>query len=102
MARFAVAEVQLVHQLEARAGVEDTAVIYTAHFANGTTAEVKCCAPDFSDGDDNYSWCEAVLFNDKGHQIAVSEPEGDFFGEWEFNLDGDVYYVDVEEKVPVM
>lgn len=81
---------------------KDTAFTYHATFANGYVAEIKCCAPDFEENSDNTSWCEAVLLDKNGRELAVTEVTDEFFGEWMLMNDSDIYYVDVVEKTPVL
>ena len=72
---------------------------YTAQFDDGREVDVKLCISD----EENTNWCEAVLF-DHGCEIACSEVEEEFFGEWSFEVDDDDdglihrYVVDVVEE----
>ena len=82
---------------------EDETYIETAHFDNGMEADIKICGVQFEDytkedlesGCTNTPWTEAVLFNELGGEVAHSEPESEFFGDWEFEFNGDNYIVHV-------
>lgn len=59
---------------------------HTAVFSNGYQADIKLCS-----GGEDYNWTEAVLFNEKGGEVACSEPSDELLGLWEFD-DGDNHY----------
>jgi hypothetical protein len=61
---------------------EDETITHTAFFKNGYTMDIKVCGVQFEEGSCNEPWTEAVLFNSKQQQVAFTEPECDFFGEW--------------------
>lgn len=67
------------------------ALTVTAFFPNKVEIDIKCV---FSDEDD-YNWCEAVLFKN-GIEIGYTEPQEDFFGKWELeDSEGNKYLIDV-------
>lgn len=71
---------------------EDETIIETVKFENGYEADIKLVIPD----EESYTWTEAVLFDEKGNQVAYTEPSDAFFGEWILEDDNDVYTIIVE------
>ena len=69
----------------------------TAVFSNGYEMDIKFVVPPEPD---HYCWTEAVLFKN-GHQIACSDVEDSFLGDWELeDHDGNKYMVSVvPEKI---
>lgn len=55
---------------------------------------MKCCGCNHES-----SWTEAVLFeqtkDDGLDQVAYTEPEDQYIGEWELELDGTTYFIEV-------
>ena len=75
---------------------EDETIVYTAVFDNGIEVDVKCCGVQYGEDEEtNVAWCDAVMFKN-GYEVGCSEVEDDFFGEWEFEYDGNEYVVMVE------
>ena len=74
-------------------GDKEAAVFWTATFPDGMFADVKVC-PNSED-----IWCECVLFDENGGQVAFSEPcfEDVLQGHWEFTT-GDANYIVVVEE----
>jgi len=68
----------------------DTIKTWTAHFADGCFADVKVNTSE----DD--VWTEAVLFEGCGYELAHTEVCDNIRGEWEFEVDGDTYKVEVK------
>lgn len=80
---------------------EDDVLIYSADFGGGLLdnkieMDIKCCGVQYENGGYNNAWCEAVLFED-GCEVACSEIDGDFFGEWSLTY-GDEYVTIVERE----
>ncbi len=65
---------------------EDNTITYTVRFPDGKEMDVKCCGCR-----DEASWTEAVLFDERGCQIACSDVEETFDGPWELEADGVLY-----------
>lgn len=64
----------------------------TIKFADGMEMDIKLIiAPE-----DDTNWTEAVLFDNKGCQVAYTEPEEVFFGEWQLENNGNTYTVIVK------
>lgn len=88
---------------------EDDTIIYTAVFDNDIEVDVKCCGVQFDDpydwiepdedienwGGTNLAWAEAVMFKN-GSEVCCVNGDDAFFGEWEFEYDGNEYIVFVE------
>ena len=75
---------------------EDETIIHTAVFDNGIEVDIKCCGVQYcEDEDTNTAWCEGVLFNN-GCERCCMDGEDDFFGDWQFEYEGDEYTVFVE------
>lgn len=70
---------------------EDTTICYTAKFKDGKQMDIKCCGVQYREGEDNSAWCEAVLFDENGAQLACADPCDSFFGLWELSY-GDTTY----------
>lgn len=66
---------------------EDETITYTAIFDEHYEMDIKCCGVQFSEGESNLAWTEAVLFKD-GCAVAMTEPSDTFEGEWELEVDG--------------
>ena len=64
----------------------------TAKFENGNEIDIKVCGSD-----DSAAWTEAVMFNDKGGELACTEPGDEFFGEWNMSDENTDYVVNVIE-----
>lgn len=60
-------------------------------FENGFMANIKVCS-----GQTN-CWVEAVLFNEAGSEIGVTEPSFDILGEYNFQLDQDEFNITIEK-----
>lgn len=73
----------------------------TAGFDDGYEMDIKLCPVTFEEGTYNVPFTEAVLFQ-HGCEVACTEPEYDFFGEWILeDTEGDVthrFIVNVEGK----
>ena len=69
---------------------EDNTIIYTAKFPDGKEMDVKCCG--YQDG---ASWTEAVLFDERGCQIACSDVGETFDGLWELEANGVRYATEI-------
>lgn len=62
----------------------------TANFDDGYEMDIKLCPVTFEEGTYNAPFTEAVLFQ-HGCEVACTEPEYDFFGEWILeDTEGDV------------
>lgn len=76
---------------------EDESISHTVKFENGYEMDIKCCGVQFDEKNDtNTAWTEAVLFNKDGHEVACSEVEGDYLGEWYLYDGKDAYVARVE------
>ncbi|WP_191396192.1 hypothetical protein [Flavonifractor sp. An306] len=75
----------------------DSTITITIHFPNGYEMDIKCCGAR-----DESSWTEAVLFAPTGDernglsQVAYTEPDESFEGEWILDSDDDTYSLLVE------
>ena len=78
---------------------EDETFAFTAKFPDGYEMDVKCCGVQYESGSSNSAWCEAVLFNSRGGEVACTDVEDEFLGDWELEHDGVRYVVDVLEEV---
>ena len=80
---------------------EDDTIIYTARFADGYEMDIKCCGVQFHDGPDetNTAWCEAVLFNPNGNEVANEIGDYTLRGTWTLEHDGTTY---IARIVPVI
>ena len=72
---------------------EDNTITYTGTFDNGYQMDVKCCGCQ-----DEPSWTEAVLFNQKGYELCCTDPDDDFEGEWRLEYDNEIYIVNILVK----
>ena len=73
---------------------EDDQFACTADFGGGVEMDIKCCGVQYEEGGFNNAWAEAVLF-DNGCEVAVSDIDDDFFGEWELEYNGTTYVTEV-------
>lgn len=73
---------------------EDYTIINTITFPDGRVMDIKCCGCK-----DESSWTEAVLFEQSKDgglvQAAYTDPDGSYLGEWELDLCGTTYFVEV-------
>lgn len=93
---------------------EDETITHTAHFDNGYEMDIKCCGVYYEDYYDEYynndedldeddflpvcnnSYVDAVLFNEKGYEVALADPsEDEYLGEYELEYNGDTYIANV-------
>ncbi len=72
---------------------EDDTISETAVFPDCCQMDIKCCGCD-----DAASWTEAVLFDVNGCQLACTDPEDQFTGEWILEHGGITYIVDVQPE----
>lgn len=72
---------------------EDNTIIYTAKFPDGREMDIKCCGCQ-----EESSWTEAVLFDEKGYQLTYTDVGEKFEGLWELEYDGIHYCVDVKPE----
>lgn len=75
---------------------EDKTITNTVCFEDGYKIDIKCCGVQYEEGGVNTAWGEAVLFNDKGCEIACTEPSDEYFGQWTLYSLEDMYIVDIE------
>ena len=63
----------------------------TAKFSDGYSMDIRCC------GDENTSWAEAILYDNTGAQVAITEAYETFIGYWELDDEttGKTYRVNV-------
>ena len=66
----------------------------TVDFGNNIQMDIKVCGVDFEDGSCNLPYTEAVLF-DNGAEVACTEPDEAFFGEWVLEYNDNVYIAEV-------
>ena len=66
----------------------------TAKFSDGYSMDIRCC------GDENTSWTEAILYDNTGVQVAITEAYETFIGYWELDDEttGKTYRVNVLTK----
>lgn len=70
----------------------------TAKFQNGLEMDIKMCGVQFEEnGTSNIPWTEAVLFEGSG-EVACSEVEDEFTGDWELEHEGNTYITHVKVK----
>lgn len=69
---------------------EDDTYIVTAEFENGMEMDIKICGCDNGE-----PWTEGVLFNKNSSEVAYTEPSEEFFGEWCFEYNNDIYVVNI-------
>ena len=62
---------------------EDNTISNTVSFSDGMQMDIKCCGCQ-----DGPSWCEAVLFDKNGVELACSEVEDEYTGNWLITYDG--------------
>lgn len=60
---------------------EDEKISYTVRFPDGVEMDLEICGVQYQEGESNLPWTQAVLFLN-GSELAFTEPEGDFYGEW--------------------
>ena len=66
----------------------------TAKFSDGYSMDIRCC------GDEDISWTEAILYDNTGMQVAITETYETFIGYWELDDEttGKTYRVNVLTK----
>lgn len=60
---------------------EDEKISYTVRFPDGVEMDLEICGVQYQEGESNLPWTQAVLFLN-GSELAFTEPDGDFCGEW--------------------
>ena len=73
---------------------ENETIVYTADFGGGIEMDIKCCGVQYSEGDSNLAWAEAVLFRD-GCELCHSEVSDVFDGVWELEYKDTVYQAEI-------
>lgn len=58
-------------------GAGKTLFLTAAKFSDGFEMDIRCC------GGKDDSWTEAILYDDTGREVAVTEPCDGFTGCWE-------------------
>lgn len=77
---------------------EDETFVETVRFPDETEMDVKLCGVQYEQGADmNRPWTEAVLFRN-GCEVACSEVEDTFFGDWELSYGNRFYIAHVSQK----
>lgn len=74
---------------------EDETICFGVVFDDDKQADVKLCGVQYECGQLNLPWCEMVLFDQYGHQLAFTEPQEEYFGEWSIEYNNTVYIVNV-------
>lgn len=77
------------------AGVDPDSHVFsaTAKFPDGIEADLNVCSEE--EGSDGF-WSEVCLYNEDGQEVALGEPSyGALEGEWEFEVNGNVYVVKI-------
>lgn len=70
----------------------------TAKFQDGLEMDIKMCGVQFEkNGTSNIPWTEAVLFKGSG-QVACTDVEDEFTGNWELEYEGNTYITHVKVK----
>jgi hypothetical protein len=64
---------------------------------------IQCCGVQYEEnasenGSTNTAWTQAVLFDERGHELAYTEPGDHFMGDWIISYDKDTYQVTVKGK----
>lgn len=75
----------------------DETIMHTADFGGGIEMDVKLCGVAYEEDSDNLPWTEAVLFHD-GCQVAMCEPDEEYFTVWELEYEGVTYAVNVTRE----
>lgn len=77
--------------------LENDSRLFTVKFTNGYFMDIKVCGIlSFEQGTSNTCWSEAVLFNEKGAEVACTDAGDDFLGEWMIEYSDNQYIVTVE------
>ena len=77
------------------AGIDPDSHVFsaTAKFPDGIEADLNVCSEE--EGSDGF-WSEVCLYNEDGQEVALGEPSyGALEGEWEFEVNGNVYVVKI-------
>lgn len=69
----------------------DNTITYTVRFPDGKEMDVKCCGCQ-----EESSWTEAVLFDEKGCQLTYTDVSDEFIGTWELTYKDATYIVEVK------
>jgi len=79
-------------------GIEMDSTLFneSVRFDNGFSANVKVCS-----GQTN-CWTEAVIFNNEGIEIGVTEPSFELLGEYSFSFEENEYIINVLEEINAM
>lgn len=80
---------------------EDETISHTAKFSDGYQMDIQCCGVQYEEdakenGSTNTAWTQAVLFDPTGHEVACSDVEDEYLGEWSLEgPNGNKYIVSV-------
>ena len=78
---------------------EDETITHTAIFDDWVEMDIKVCGVQYDENtDNNNAWTEAVLYDENGYEIAFTEPQDDYFGEWRIASDNDIYVANVKKE----
>ena len=66
-------------------------LFFSGQFSDGYSMDIRCC------GDEDTSWTEAILYDNTGAQVAITEAYETFIGYWELDDEttGKTYRVNV-------
>lgn len=78
---------------------EDNEFTITARFKDGFFVDVSLCGVQYDKGSSNTAWTQAVLYAGNGTELSCTDPEDEFFGEWEFEYNDTIYRVNVVAEV---
>lgn len=79
---------------------EDDSESYGIKFENGYSVDIRVCGVKFEEGSTNLPWTEAILCDETGCEVCVSDACDEFFGTWRL-VDPDnnnIYVLRVEES----
>lgn len=76
---------------------EDCSISNVVHFDNGFEMSIMLCGVQYKEGDSNLAWTQAVLYKD-GIELAYTDPEGEYLGEWICYYRGNEYVAYVEVR----
>ena len=76
---------------------EDSTITNTVKFSDGKLADIKICGVQFDEDEPENSrpYAEAVLFNENGCELACTDVDEEYDGEWIIPYGDDEYVVTV-------
>ncbi len=68
----------------------------SVRYLDGKVVVIEVCGcVDYKENESNIPWTQGILYSKEGYELTVTEPRDEFFGEWNFVYDDNIYILNV-------